>query len=84
LVRKARYGNQWIQTSGGKWTELLQASFSFDGTGKADRPDRFMGVENGQFFLSHGGFVDGFTDYGKSFTRPAGGKVPDLKLPPVP
>lgn len=81
LLRKARYGNQWIQTSDGKWQELLTAGFSHDGTGKAARLDRFMGVENGQFFLSHGGFVEGFTKYGEKFTRPATGKAPELNLP---
>jgi hypothetical protein len=40
-----------------------------------------MGVENGRFFLSHGGFVPGFTLSGESFTRPASGKAPEIKLP---
>jgi len=76
LVRKALYGNQWIRTDKGEWIELTTASFSHDSTGKADRLDRFMGVENGQFFLSHGGFIRGFTKYGEKFTRPAGVKPP--------
>ena len=75
-VRKALYGNQWIQTDTGQWQELTNASFSHDPTGRADRLDRFMGVENGQFFLSHGGFIPGFTKYGEKFTRPATGKIP--------
>jgi hypothetical protein len=82
LLRKALYGNQWIRTAEGQWVELTTASFSHDPTGKADRLDRFMGVESGQFFLSHGGFVPGFTPYGERFTRPATGKMPsDLVLP---
>lgn len=81
LVRKARFGNQWIQTNGGQWIELTEAGFSHDPTGKADRLDRFMGVENGQFFLQHGGFVPGFTPYGEKFTRPATGHSPEIKLP---
>ena len=84
MLRKARYGNQWIQTSDGKWAELTRATFSHDATGKADRLDRFMGVENGGFFLSHGGFVDGFTAYGTPFDRPGGQLAPDLKLPSLP
>lgn len=35
-----------------------------------------MGVEDGQFFLSNGGFVPGFTQFGTLFTRPAVGVVP--------
>jgi hypothetical protein len=85
LRRKALYGNQWIRTAQGEWLELTTAGFSHDGTGKADRLDRFMGVENGRFFLSHGGFVPGFTKYGEQFTRPATGKPPsDIVLPEVP
>jgi hypothetical protein len=83
LVRKALYGNQWIRTDHGDWIELTSASFSHDGTGKTDRLDRFMGLENGQFFLSHGGFIPGFTKYGEKFTRPATGQPPVIELPPL-
>ena len=82
LRRKARYGNQWIRTPDGQWLELTAASFSHDATGRSDRLDRFMGVEDGQFFLSHGGFIAGFTQFGEKFTRPVIGRPPtDLKLP---
>ena len=76
LPRKALYGNQWIRTDTGAWQELTTASFSYDSTGRADRLDRFMGVENGQFFRHHGGFVPGATKSGEQFTRPATGKPP--------
>jgi hypothetical protein len=84
LQRKALYGPQWIQDSKGNWTELLKATFSHDATGKADRLDRFMGVENGRFFLSNGGFVEGSSKYGDPFTRPATGQPPALNLPALP
>ena len=81
LPRKALYGNQWLRTDKGEWLEVMAASFSHDGTGKADRLDRFMGVENGQFFLHHGGFVNGFTKYGEKFTRPSSSRRPaELEL----
>ena len=64
LSRKALYGPQWVRLSDGSWKELTEASFSHDGTGKANQLDRYMGVENGRFFLSHGGFEPGFTQYG--------------------
>ena len=84
VVRKALYGNQWIRTSSGEWQELTVASFSHDATGREDRLDRFMGVEEGQFFLSHGGFIEGFTKYGEKFKRDPIGKPPqDLDLPPL-
>jgi len=85
LRRKALFGNQWIRTPNGPWKELTSAKFSCDSTGKESRLDRFMGVESGQFFLSHGGFVAGFTKYGELFTRPSNGSVPPLlELPPLP
>jgi hypothetical protein len=76
LRRKALYGDQWVRTSDGRWHELIAASFSHDPTGKTDRLDRFMGVEEGAFFLSHGGFVPGSSRYGEKFERPASGKPP--------
>lgn len=85
LLRKALYGNQWIRTASGKWIEQTQAKFSHDVTGRADRRDRFMGVEDGQFFLSHGGFVSGYTEFGEPFDREPTGKSPDEgELPPMP
>jgi hypothetical protein len=76
LRRKALYGNQWFRTADGEWHEQTTATFSHDPTGKSDRLDRFMGVEDGQFFLSNGGFIPGFTKFGTPFTRPATGRPP--------
>ena len=82
LLRKARYGNQWIRTPDGEWSELTTAKFSHDPTGKSDRFDRYMGVEEGEFFLSHGGFVDGYDEYGTPYDRPATNVSPgNLELP---
>jgi Domain of unknown function (DUF3472)/Domain of unknown function (DUF5077) len=80
LQRKALFGPQWIALDNGSWIELSEAKFSHDPTGKVCRLDRFMGVESGRFFLSHGGFVDGFTKYGEAFTRPATSQ-PSIVLP---
>ena len=83
LRRKALYGPQWIRTADGKWSEITEASFSHDPTGKAARLDRFMGVESGRFFLSQGGFVPGFTKFGEKFTRPAS-KAPQVDFAALP
>ena len=84
LLRKARYGNQWARTAHQKWVEITTATFSHDPTGESDRFDRFMGVEEGQFFLSHGGFLDGYCDFGDKFDRPVTGIAPaNLKLPVI-
>ena len=76
LVRKALYGNQWYRTSDGKWHEITQARFSHDPTGKDDRLDRTMGVEANQFFLRHGGFLDGSLDYGTPMDRQPNSEPP--------
>ncbi|MEZ6059027.1 MAG: DUF3472 domain-containing protein [Planctomycetaceae bacterium] len=85
VLRKALYGNQWIRAADGTWRELTTARFSHDPTGREDRLDRFMGIEDGQFFLSHGGYVEGQTEFGNTFERPATGDSPaGMKLPPLP
>ncbi|MFN7287269.1 MAG: DUF3472 domain-containing protein, partial [Verrucomicrobiota bacterium] len=81
LRRKALFGPQWIRSASGAWSELTSATFSHDATGREDRRDRFMGVERGKFFLSHGGFADGFTRFGESFERAASGQSPPTGLP---
>ncbi len=85
LRRRALFGNQWVHVTGGGWSEVTEASFSHDGTGKEARLDRTMGVENGWFFLAHGGFVDGAAKYGEKFTRPKTSAPPtDLDLTKLP
>lgn len=79
--RKALYGNQWIRLADGRWRELTTATFSHDATGASDRLDRYMGIENGRFFLSHGGFVSGYTASGTAFTRSATRTPPTILLP---
>jgi hypothetical protein len=83
LQRKALYGNQWVRSADGKWTELTAATFSHDPTGKANRLDRYMGTEDNRFFLSQGGFVAGFTKSGERFTRAGGGQPPEIRLPEI-
>ncbi|MEO8353422.1 MAG: DUF3472 domain-containing protein [Chthoniobacteraceae bacterium] len=76
LRRKALFGPAWLRLADGAWDEITEASFSHDGTGKTARLDRFMGIEKGRFFLSHGGFISGSTPYGERFTRPATNSPP--------
>jgi FKBP-type peptidyl-prolyl cis-trans isomerase len=74
LERKALFGNQWIQNGvNGQWTELTEARFSYDVTGKmGDRIDYGASVtSNGAFELWHGGFKNATANYGQSFVRPA-------------
>ena len=81
LRRKALFGPSWIRLASGEWQELTTVTFSHDVTGRADRLDRWMGVEDGRFFLQHGGFVSGFTATGTAFTRPTSAAPPRIDLP---
>lgn len=77
LKRKALFGNQWIQKNNGQWKELTTSSFSYDATGKAgDRIDYAAGVENGQFYLSNGGFEQRGARFGDLYNRPATNRKP--------
>jgi FKBP-type peptidyl-prolyl cis-trans isomerase len=74
LERKALFGNQWIQNgANGQWSELTEARFSYDVTGKmGDRIDYGASVtSNGAFELWHGGFKNATANYGQTFNRPA-------------
>ncbi len=79
--RLAEFGNQWIQTANGKWSELRTARFTHDPTGNADRTDYAAGVEKGRFYLSNGGFVGLPIHAGDTFTRPATNRPP-TDIPP--
>ncbi len=81
LRRLAEYGNQWVKSADGKWTELLTAKFSHDGTGKKDRLDYGAGLADGRFYLSNGGYVGDPIKYGDEIKRPAIGKQPEITLP---
>jgi hypothetical protein len=81
LLRRASFGNQWVRTVDGQWREQTKATFSFDATGKRNRLDRYMGVAQGEFFLSHGGFVEGTTKFGTLFEREPLGVAPVFELP---
>ncbi len=78
--RLAEFGNQWIKTTDGTWTELTSAVFTH--TGKESRTDYDAGKVGKRFYLRGGGFQDGGVKYGDKIQRPATGKPPtDIVLP---
>jgi hypothetical protein len=82
--RLAEFGNQWIKTAGGDWSELVRARFTHTKNGYTDRLDRGAGVVGERFYLSNGGFSPGSLKYGDEITRPASGRRPsDIVLPPL-
>ena len=83
LMRKAYFGNQWIQTSNGKWIELTDVQFTGDATAKAfDRIDIAAGVENNNFFLLNGGFDNNVKigKLGEQFSRLANKQRPVIDV----
>ncbi len=85
LERLAEFGNGWIGTSDGLWKRLVQARFTHDGTGKADRLDYAAKAIGDRFSLRTGGYLDEpKTEYGTILVRDSKGDQPkDLVLPPV-
>jgi hypothetical protein len=82
--RLAEFGNQWIETTAGDWSELVKARFTHTKNGYTDRPDRGGGVVDNRFYLSSGGFIPGSLQYGDVITRPASGNRPrNIVLPPL-
>ena len=78
--RLAEFGNQWIKTADGAWTELTDAVFTH--TGKDARTDYDAGATGNRFYLAGGGFVDGKIKYRGSVQRPPTGKPPtNIRLP---
>ena len=78
--RLAEFGNQWIKTADGAWTELTNAVFTH--TGKDARSDYDAGAIGNRFYLAGGGFVDGTIKYRGSLQRPPTGKPPmNIVLP---
>ncbi len=83
--RRVYFGNQWVRSTSGPWTELTLARFSADATArKGYRMDYAGGSENQQFFLQNCGFFRDHTAIGKEFGRKATGKVPGVELGKLP
>jgi hypothetical protein len=83
LQRLCDFGDQWVKTTDGKWTELKVAEFTHDSTGQKDRRDFGAGVtKDGRFYLCTGGFLAEPIKLGDRFTRPAtAGPPTDIVLP---
>lgn len=81
IKRKVHFGNQWAVSKDGVWTELLNATFTYDATANAGaRVDYQGGIVDGEnkFYLQNCGFFNDNTKYGAVFTRKANGKQPEV------
>ena len=79
--RKVNFGNQWIRTTSGNWTELRKAKFTADATArKGYRLDYAGGKKGNKFFLQNCGFFSENTEINENFEREAMDKEPVLDL----
>ena len=77
--REVNFGNQWVKSTLGKWSELTEAKFTADATArKGYRLDYAGGQQNDMFFLKNCGFFNGSTVIDALFKRQAAGKEPDI------
>lgn len=79
VTRKVLFGNQWACLKDGTWVEITEAKFTCDNTGRTGmRADMLGTVEDGRFMLRNCGFFNEKTEYGTMFTRPSGGRAPEI------
>jgi hypothetical protein len=71
--RSGRFGNGWVQTAGGEWTELTTAIFTADPT-PLDNID--AGARDGVFYMATGGETVKKTELKSEIQRPAAGRRP--------
>lgn len=85
VERTARYGNQWICDTQGKWHEITSMKFTGDNTARArQRLDYAGGSEQGLFFLRNCGFFDDQVKLDQRFQRAASGIQPEIDLEELP
>ncbi len=81
ITRQGEFGNQWVVTNKGKWIEISDATFRYDGTAEAKmRLDYAGGETNNRYFLKICGFFDQNTRYDTLLKRNKTNKHPDINL----
>jgi hypothetical protein len=83
--RQAQYGNEWVYSSTGTWTELTSAYYDGDATANnQQRIDYAGGVQNGKFYLQNGGFFSNYVNLNQTFTRSGTGTPPSINFTTLP
>jgi hypothetical protein len=81
VERRVNFGNQWVCSASGKWTELTRAKFTADATARKGYRMDYAGGGNGStFFLRNCGFFNDYTVIDQIFERQATGEKPLLDL----
>ena len=85
LGRRASYGNQWAIGTSGVWTEMTQARFTVDATGRnRQRVDFAGGVDGNAFYLRNDGFFSETVAPDQTFTRSPVLVHPDIDFSQLP
>ena len=85
IERRARYGNQWVRDTSGKWIELTSIKFTGDNTARKNyRKDYGGGTTEGSFFLRNCGFFSDYTGLDQTFSRPPSGAPPKIDFHALP
>lgn len=79
ITRQVQFGNQWVCSPDGRWSELTQATFTYDATAAAGvRKDYAGGEKDGKFYLKNCGFFDLNTQYRSKSERTPQGIAPKI------
>lgn len=85
LTREVAFGNQWVYTTDGVWSEMTDGFFTADATAARDeRLDYAGGVNGDKFFLKNCGFFNESVTPGTSFSRSATGIAPNIDFASLP
>ncbi|SFF69276.1 protein of unknown function [Duganella sp. CF458] len=85
LGRSVQFNNQWARSTGGAWSEVVNARFTGDATAaNAQRMDYAGGLQNGRFYLRNGGFFSPHVPIKQNFARPATGQAPTVDVSTLP
>jgi len=85
LGRNGNFGNQWVKSSTGTWTELTSAYFDGDATANNEqRMDYGGGISGSNFYLQNGGFFANYVTLNQTFTRTATGTPPSINFTTLP
>ncbi|MDE7166554.1 MAG: DUF3472 domain-containing protein [Bacteroidaceae bacterium] len=80
LSRKVLFGNQWARSKEGKWTRLIDATFTHDATAHAKVRLDYQGgnTKDNRFYLKMGGFFNESVPMGTKFHCKPTGKEPEI------
>lgn len=80
LSRKVMFGNQWARSKDGKWTRIIDATFTHDATASAGVRLDYQGGEtkDNRFYLMMGGFFNESVSMGTQFHCEPTGQAPEI------